>query len=377
MFSVTGRQPHKERKRILTSLYSKSTLHASPEVRKISSVLLLDRLLPAIESSIQRGVPLDVLEHSLAISIDFITAYLFGLDNSTNFLEDADARVRWLYAHGRTKGQYFWHRELPVLSSVVEALGISIVNSDILSLTKDVKDLCFRLMERVEVPSSVPLKTTLKDGDSNWTKPIVYEHLQQHLEPQLQNGDHPSTSIGSAQKRLTIASELMDHIMAGTETSGWTLTYIMYELSLHPELQSSLRSELFSIVPPLVYKGAAEEHDFPLPPARALDSLPILDAIALETMRRYPAVPGAQPRVSRTNVSLDRSRSCNIPPGIRVSAQAYSLHRNEDVFPDPETWSPMRWVTCDKDERERMLRWFWAFGSGGRMCIGNHLAMLG
>lgn len=73
-----------------------------------------------------------------------------------------------------------------------------------------------------------------------------------------------------------------------------------------------------------------------------------------------------------------------LPPGVRVSAQAYSLHRNPDVFPDPERWYPDRWLVDENadihEEEERlkeMHRWFWAFGSGGRMCFGNHFALLG
>jgi hypothetical protein len=53
------------------------------------------------------------------------------------------------------------------------------------------------------------------------------------------------------------------------------------------------------------------------------------------------------------------------------------LHRNEEVFQEPEMWRPERWLEATQDERDEMARWFWAFGSGGRMCIGNNLAVIG
>lgn len=59
-----------------------------------------------------------------------------------------------------------------------------------------------------------------------------------------------------------------------------------------------------------------------------------------------------------------------------MSAMPYGLHRNEAVFPEAETFKPTRWLpshTSDEHLKE-MHRWFWAFGSGGRMCIGSHLA---
>lgn len=381
MFSMTQRSPHKERKRILANLYSKSTLFSSPEMQKISQVLLQERLLPTIESSIRGKNTLDVLELSLATSIDFITAYLFGLHNSTDFVLDIDTRKQWLYAHDRTKGKYFWSLEFPGLSWIMKKLGFNTVRPEIASLTKEVKGLCLELMDHVEASNSSAERSSTEESN-RWTRPVVYEQLVQHLQPPylLARSDHSLVPNKISQLRLTVASELMDQIMAGTETTGWTLTYVLYELSLRPQLQSSLRSELLSLATPMVYTdplatGQATHSVFDLPSPRAIDALPLLHSITLETLRRYPAVPGAQPRTSRTATTL----GCypNIPPGIRVSAQAYSLHRNENVFPDPESWMPMRWLNCDQKLKEEMMRWFWGFGSGGRMCIGNNFAMLG
>ena len=42
---------------------------------------------------------------------------------------------------------------------------------------------------------------------------------------------------------------------------------------------------------------------------------------------------------------------------------------------------PERWDCGDGDKegkkREEMNRWFWAFGSGGRMCLGSHFVLHG
>ena len=379
---MVHRKRHKERKRILSSVYSKTTLFASPEIQKISQVLLLERLLPTIEAAAQQQNPLDALEYSLAYSIDFMTAYLFGLRNSTNFLQDVDTRKRWLVAHDRAKEHQFWSVEFPSLSLFIGKLGINLLPPEIVLLTEEVQDLCLQLMENVK-KSLISSPREAKDESTSWTRPVVYEQLLQHLGPSFDNKVPASLPDQFSQVRLTIASELMDHIMAGTETSGWTLTYILYELSLRPQLQVALRSELHSLFFSK-QDSSMQDTSLPrptplasadLPSPRALDSLPLLDAIVLETLRRHPAVPGAQPRTSRAQTSL--GRFADIPPGIRIGAQAYSLHRNEDAFPDPESWIPMRWQTCDKESRENMMRWFWPFGSGGRMCIGNHFAMLG
>jgi hypothetical protein len=366
MFSMVPRRPHMERKRILASLYSKSSLHASPEIVKISEVLVLERLLPTIEIAARKQEPLDALEFSLAVSMDFVTAYLFGLRDGSDFLHDAKARKRWLHAHHCTKGQGFLRLEFPRMASLLALFGIGLLDPQVVSSTKLVKDLCLQMMEKVEAASM--------DESTQSSKPVVYERLLQQLLPSIDNP--PSLPLPNpAQLRLIIASELMDHIMAGTETTGWTLTYIMYELSLRPDLQSRLRSELMSLPSPMLYPQTPSSAQSSLPPPRTIDVLPLLDAVVLETLRRYPAVPGPQPRISRVPTSL--GGYTGIPPGIRVSAQAYSIHRNADVFPEPEAWIPMRWLDASKEARDKMMRWFWAFGSGGRMCIGNHFAMLG
>jgi cytochrome P450 len=47
------------------------------------------------------------------------------------------------------------------------------------------------------------------------------------------------------------------------------------------------------------------------------------------------------------------------------------------VFPDFETWKPERWLEADKEQKEEMKKWFWAFGSGARMCLGVYFATQG
>jgi hypothetical protein len=53
----------------------------------------------------------------------------------------------------------------------------------------------------------------------------------------------------------------------------------------------------------------------------------------------------------------------------------YSLHRNPAVFRDPLVFNPERWLGDPKEVAE-MKKWFWAFSSGGRMCIGLQYVLL-
>lgn len=171
--------------------------------------------------------------------------------------------------------------------------------------------------------------------------------------------------------KLHIASELVDHTLAGYDTSSITLTWMAWQLSRPQNLhwQRKLQEEVSTL------KGSLD--------AKSIDSLPMLHAIMMETLRLHAAIPGNQPRVTPdmpcTTTLGDTETGVlytGLPPGVRVQSQAWSLHRNPEVFPDPDAWKPERWLDATQAEQREMGRWFWAFGSGGRMCVGSNLAML-
>lgn len=102
------------------------------------------------------------------------------------------------------------------------------------------------------------------------------------------------------------------------------------------------------------------------PSAEAADRLSYLDAIIKETLRLYAPLPASEPRSCPIDIKIDGNL---IPAGTVVSMSPYTLHRNPDVFPDPLKFNPERWLGQCGDLVE-MKKWFWAFSSGGRMCIG-------
>ncbi|PMD29966.1 putative cytochrome P450 [Hyaloscypha variabilis F] len=374
MFSMIQRKPHADRKRMFGSIYSKSSLQSSSVIRDLCQELMVARLLPIIEKSAVKGSPINMIEYSSAVYMDFISSFIFGVQNSANFLYDSEARKAWLARRTLTKGYGFWGMEFPLLTSWLARLGIHLEPPEINSTWDAIKDLCLEMIQKTEKS-----KEDLKSGVQ--TKSVVYDQFFNQLSS---SSDKTSLSpLSESTRRLTVASELMDHIFAGTDTTSWTLAYLMHELSHRPDLQSSLRAELISLCPPILYPPSTTSQtsimNSGLPLSRSIDSLPLLDAILMETLRLRPSVPGSQPRIAPPSEPSSPISICgytNIPAGTRVSAQAYSLHRNTEVFPEPELWKPERWLGASQVEKDEMMRWFWAFGSGGRMCIGNHLALI-
>ena len=349
MVSLLERKPHSVQKRMVSNVYSKSYLQSSKALQTISDVLMYDRFLPIMNRVDEDGGELDVLDFMQAVGMDFTSAYLFGLSQGTDFMNDVGYRHHWLEEYKNFKYQLPRDR----------ADG-------------EVERWCMSMCEAAErFISSAKVKE-----DPLETPPVVYGRLAESLRESARSDD-PSLKP----TMVTVASEMLDHLIAGHETSGITLTYLMYELSKRPYLQDRLHSELLTLDPPIMYPqshdAANTKEDSCLPSARSIDALPLLNNILQETLRLYAAAPGQQPRVTpfSPNGTTIEGYS-NIPSGVRVSANAYSLHRNAAVFPEPLAWKPERWDAND-EKREEMKRWFWTFGSGGRMCLGNNFALQG
>ena len=65
-----------------------------------------------------------------------------------------------------------------------------------------------------------------------------------------------------------------------------------------------------------------------------------------------------------------------LPPGTVVGTQAWSSHRDPNVFPAPDAYHPARWLTTDEQALANMNTNLIAFGTGLRVCAGQNLAMM-
>jgi unspecific monooxygenase len=373
MFSIAHSRPHSIRKRMISNLYSKSYLQSSPELDQISQTLIFTRLLPTLFNAAAAGTPVDVLPLNYATAADFITAYLFGLHNSSSFIQDLSSRAHFLDLYHSRKTYSFWYQELPKTASILHSIGLRVVPRFVDAANREIEAWCLKMCTAASAEPSASISPTS-------TPPVVYSQLRRALK--LSSQKEPQPDPNGRRQDLAIASEMLDHLAAGQETSGITLTYLMHELSLQPALQARLRTELLTLSPPLLASGPNPSTSTTaaaalptLPSPRAIDALPILAALVLETLRLHAAIPGPQPRVTGP-VPCALAGVGGIPAGVRVAAMAHGLHRNADVFPEPDRWRPDRWLVGG-ERRAEMGRWFWAFGSGGRMCVGSNFALLG
>jgi cytochrome P450 len=150
-------------------------------------------------------------------------------------------------------------------------------------------------------------------------------------------------------------------ILAGSHTTSSSLTWIVWRILRHPDVLKRLNEELD--------EALANDARQDVPLHHQLEKLPWLNAIIKEGLRIDTAVPGSTPRYVPASGAVIAGHT--LPAGATVSVQAYSLHRDPEVFPDPERFLPERWLS----ETPQMNRLYVPFGADGpRKCIGIHLA---
>ena len=65
-----------------------------------------------------------------------------------------------------------------------------------------------------------------------------------------------------------------------------------------------------------------------------------------------------------------------LPAGTIVATQGWSMHRDEMIFPSPDTFLPDRWLDATPAELAMMNQSLMPFGIGTRVCGGQNLAQL-
>ncbi|KAL9601939.1 MAG: hypothetical protein Q9219_002163 [cf. Caloplaca sp. 3 TL-2023] len=367
MFSMKESKPHSVRKRMMSNVYSKTYVQSAAVAHKIARLILFDRLLPLLDSSAAAGSPVEMHELNYATTMDFVTAYIFGYSNDSNFIRDVEMRKKYLSWHFKRSEHGFWFQEIPRLTQLIQGIGVRLVPRWVDKANFEIQTWLLHLCRLAENSARGPKPSS----EEKATEPIVYNQLLSSIKNvEVPNkGEEKFPTVGNME--IHIASELLDHAVAGMDTSGITLTYLFWEISRNPKVQDALRTELREMEPPLAIGKSSR-----MPDAKYLDSMEMLHCVVMETLRRHTAIPGSQPRITpSTPTSL--AGSPPLPGGVRVSAQAYSLHRDEGIFEQAELWNPYRWYRADQETKNEMMRWFWAFGSGGRMCIGSNFAMQG
>lgn len=162
---------------------------------------------------------------------------------------------------------------------------------------------------------------------------------------------------GRALSDNEIRDELIVFMLAGHDTTATTLTYAMWALGHHAEMQDKVRAEALAI---------GERRLTP-------DDVPTLSytvQVLHEALRLCP--PGAATaRMAMQDIEVDGYR---VEAGTMVVVGIYALHRDPALWDHALDFEPDRFSPHNSRGRDRWQ--YLPFGAGPRSCIGDHFAML-
>ncbi|GAM26000.1 hypothetical protein SAMD00019534_091750, partial [Acytostelium subglobosum LB1] len=147
----------------------------------------------------------------------------------------------------------------------------------------------------------------------------------------------------------------MDFIIAGTDTSGNTINWLMLYMVNNPEIQEKAYGELLATVG----KDRA---------ATVSDRIntPYVMAIIKEVLRIKPTGPLGLPRMCTQDAEVE---GYFIPKGTLMTMNIYAVHHDEEYWDQPSEFRPERFL-----DNNHTMYWI-PFSVGPRDCVGSNLAM--
>lgn len=152
----------------------------------------------------------------------------------------------------------------------------------------------------------------------------------------------------------------------GAENSATLLSFAAQELVENRAVQDRLRAEMDAATTRL--NGRTMTYD-------TLSSLPYLEMVVLETMRKWPPVPFLERICSKDySLTLSDGRTVQLRQGDAVTVPLFAIHRDEQNYPDALRFDPERFSA----ERKHSIKssTFLPLGIGPRCCIGSRYAIM-
>ncbi|XP_013142904.1 PREDICTED: cytochrome P450 6k1-like isoform X1 [Papilio polytes] len=150
-------------------------------------------------------------------------------------------------------------------------------------------------------------------------------------------------------------------VEGGFDTSAAAMTYTIYELAFHPEIQNKMYEEILE---------AKNQYGVEGLDANVLSDLKYFNCVIKEVTRKYSSM-GWLDRIASQDYKIDENLT--IAAGTPVYVNAIGMHYDPDYFPNPSKFNPDRFLP----ENEKNIKpfTFMPFGEGPRSCIGKRFGL--
>ena len=161
---------------------------------------------------------------------------------------------------------------------------------------------------------------------------------------------------GTPMSRRQLIDEVLILFTAGHETTANALSFTLFLLAKNQKEQQK------------VFEEASQLHLGSGDVVRHISKLRYTRQCIEEAMRLYPPVY----IIDRIAIDHDILGGIEIPENTLLLLSLYELHRYARFWESPEEYRPERF---DVDSSRDLREYYYPFGAGPRMCVGNNFAM--
>ncbi|XP_035516593.1 cytochrome P450 3A30-like [Morone saxatilis] len=297
------------------------------------------KLTTCLQSKVRNGEVVDIKDFFGPYSMDVMASCAFSVDMDTISNPSCPLITHASKLFRFSIPLFIFQGFFPLFLPLLELLGVSFFPTTSIAFFKTV-------VEKMRAG---------RNGSSRQNSGDILQHM---INSQTTN--EPKNK--KQNKGLTdheIVSQITMLAFAGYETSALTLVFLAYNLARNPEVMKRLQEEIDSTFP---NKGPIEYE--------ALMQMEYLDGVVCECLRLYP--PAA--RLERTAKETVRINGITIPKDMVVMVPVFALHRDPELWPEPEEFKPERF---SKENKQNINPYtYLPFGVGPRNCIGMRFAVV-
>ncbi|KAG8177132.1 hypothetical protein JTE90_012015 [Oedothorax gibbosus] len=158
-----------------------------------------------------------------------------------------------------------------------------------------------------------------------------------------------------------VREEVDTFAFEGHDTTSLGVSWALYLIGLNKDVQAKLQEEMDRIFGDDIEREITTED---------LNDMKYLECVLKESQRLYPSVPF----FARYITEDFQMCGYTLPKGSSCFVLSYSLHRDKDVFPNPEKFDPDRFLPENCIDRNPYA--YVPFSAGSRNCIGQRFALM-
>ncbi|KAJ9556463.1 hypothetical protein OSB04_011077 [Centaurea solstitialis] len=236
-------------------------------------------------------------------------------------------------------------------------------------------DITWKIKKFLNIGSEAKLKESVKVIDEFVYKLIRTKTEHMHKTPDdlvLKKDDILSRflQINDTDPKY-LRDIILNFIIAGKDTTSTTMTWFIYLLCKHPQVQQKVAKEIKEATNNKGDVTNIEEFTSSVT-EEALEKMHYLHAALTETLRLFPAVPVDAKICCADDVLPD---GYDVKKGDMVSYQPYAMGRMKFIWgDDAEDFKPERWIDENGCFQPQSSFKFTAFQAGQRICLGREFA---